>query len=69
MNLLRRARLAFSLSEDLPTHSDESTQQLARQVVSRHSHGNIRLQQGKYVTKGELDEEVNRARSFRFDDV
>ena len=35
---------------------------IERQVVARFSSGNIRLQQGQYITREEIDEGLQRAR-------
>ncbi len=48
-----------------PTKREKTRQESDRQIVARHSSGNVLLQQGKYATREELDAERERALAFR----
>ena len=37
-----------------------------RGIVSSRSHGNVRLQSGKFYTKNDVDEQYERVRKFNF---
>ena len=61
--LAGRVRLAFrGRPQPLLDESDDA----ARAIVGAQSHGNIRLQQGRFYMKSDLDGRLARIRRFRF---
>lgn len=50
----------LSVSPDFyarPENVEEREEEMARRIVMRLSHGNVRLQAGKYSTKSQIDAE------------
>jgi len=39
--------------------------QVARNIVATHSHGNVRLQDGRYYTKADVDAEYKKIRDVQ----
>ena len=39
---------------------------IARAIVAAHSHGNVRLQSGRYYTKADVDAEFEKVRGTEF---
>lgn len=66
MSLMRFIRLALH-SPKVTTRTEEDRRLADRRIVSRLSHGNIRLQRGEYVTREEIEEQYERVKSFDFD--
>jgi hypothetical protein len=46
--------------------SSERKNNVVRQLVSRHSNGNVNLQQAKYITKSILKEKQKKVFSYKF---
>jgi hypothetical protein len=65
VKLLRRILSAFRAPKPRKLGAQSQSRAL-RQIVAARSHGNIRLQQGKYVTKNELMLEFEAAREIKF---
>ena len=66
MSLMRFIRLTLH-SPKVTTRTEEDRRLADRRIVSRLSHGNIRLQRGEYVTREEIEEQYERVKSFNFD--
>lgn len=66
MSLMRFIRLTLH-SPKVRTRTEEDRRLADRRIVSRLSHGNIRLQRGEYVTREEIEEQYERVKSFNFD--
>lgn len=69
MKIVERWRLATrrprtSTQEEI----DERQRESDRRIVMQLSRGNIRLQRGEYVTRADLDREVEKVRKLDFDD-
>lgn len=69
MNIVKRWRLATrrpraSTQEEIELREQESD----RRIVKQLSRGNIRLQRGEYVTRADLDREVEKVSKLDFDD-
>lgn len=47
----------FRLPAKAPANGDAILQEIDRQVISAHSHGNILLQMGLYYTKEDVNKE------------
>ena len=56
------------LTSDITTIEDSSKRRnnVIKQLVSRHSNGNINLQQAKYITKSILEEKQKKIFSYKF---
>lgn len=65
MNILRAIALAFS-RPSLPENPEETGRESDRRIVSRFARGNIRLQQGKFSTREELDERRRQVKAYDF---
>lgn len=69
MKIVERWRLATrrprtSTQEEI----DERQRESDRRIVMQLSRGNIRLQRGEYVTRADLDREVEKISKLDFDD-
>ena len=68
--LLTSVRMAFrSPTRPTFTFSDDSKRQVARRTVARVATGNVRLQNGQYATKDDIDRKYERVKSANFDDA
>jgi hypothetical protein len=65
-NLLRTVRSAFS-STVLPVSIEDARRETDRQIVMQRTRGNLPIQFGDYVTKGDLQREYEEFRKFNFD--
>lgn len=68
--LITSVRMAFR-SPTRPTFpfSDDSKRQVARRTVTRVATGNVRLQNGQYATKDDIDRKYERVKSVNFNDA
>lgn len=68
--LLTSVPMAFR-SPTRPTFplSDESKRRVARRAVTSVATGNVRLQNGQYATKDDIDRKYERVKSTNFDDA
>ena len=59
-------RLLFPLASDFAEERDFSYDKKAieRKIVARFSCGNVRLQQGRYITQEEIDAGLRRCREY-----
>ena len=59
-------RLLFPLASDFAEERDFSYDKKAieRKIVARFSRGNVRLQQGRYITREEIDAGLRRCREY-----
>ena len=65
MNILNAIRLAL-WSPKLPGDPEKAKRESTRRIVRRLARGNVRLQQGKFSTREDLDERRRRAKSYDF---
>lgn len=68
MLILENIRLAFRRPvSPLSNEQLEALEaQIDRDIVARFSSGNIRLQQGRYVTRRDLDKKYQRIKDLKF---
>jgi len=52
----------------VPSDVRKTMKESDKRVVSRASHGSIRLQRGEYSTQEDIDEQYERVKSLLFDD-
>ena len=67
MNILRAIKLAM-WAPPLPPDPEPARRRLARRLVKRFASGNVRLQQGKYATRRDIDERLEKVKSYDFTD-
>lgn len=63
--LLARVISAFSVPR-LPKATEVRRRDALNQVVAQRSHGNIRLQKGKFYTTEDVDKQYERLKDKRF---
>ena len=66
MNILNAIRLAL-WSPKLPGDPEKAKRESVRRIVRRLTRGNVRLQQGQYVTKEDLEERRKKVATYDFD--
>jgi hypothetical protein len=64
MRLVQLFRSAFAPSPSPPVHDAETRRAVARRVVRRFSTGNIRLQRGEYLTREDVDKQLEKIKSL-----
>lgn len=67
MNLIDKFLLAITQPQSVPKGASEAKHESDRRIVSEHSNGNLRLQNGEYVTREELKTQYERVRTYEFD--
>lgn len=68
MRLLKYLRMVLRKPPELPKYDRETIREMERETVSRFSRGNVRLQLGEYVTREDLDNEMEQIKGLRFDE-
>jgi hypothetical protein len=66
MSMFKKLISAFETPPAPPADLACDRDELARSVVRDRSHGNVLLQDGKYYTQQDVDQENERARGFDF---
>ncbi len=66
MNPIRKLSVLFVPPRPAPRATEARARALDREVVKAHASGNIRLQNGWYATKRDLDEEYEKIRRHKF---
>lgn len=66
--LMQKIRNAFAPPHK-PVNVESRREQAMRLIVAQRSHGNIRLQKGKYYTDKDLDEQYEYIKGKRFSDA
>lgn len=66
--MINRLLRFIQLSLWIPTipSSESRKEEIAKKVVRRFSHGNIRLQRGEFCTEDDIKERYDRIKSFDF---
>ena len=64
--ILRFIRVAF-WSPSVTNNLDKDDARISTLIVQHLSHGNIRLQIGKYITREDIDKEYEQVKSFNFE--
>ena len=64
--LVELIKLAFSKTTVPEELHQDILPETIRGIVSGRSHGNVRLQEGLFYTKEDVDEQYERARSYKF---
>ena len=64
MNILRKISLAFSKRAILP-ETDGISRARIKRIVANQSHGNIRLQLGKFYTKKDADKRYEQGQRIK----
>ena len=67
MDVLRRCFLPIVKDQKIRSR-EEVGREIARNVVRSTSTGNYRLHRGQYVTRRDLDRELERVKEYRFDE-
>lgn len=67
MSLIDKLLLAVTQPQRVPQGTSEAKRESDRRIVSEHSNGNLRLQNGEYVTREELEAQYERVKTYGFD--
>ena len=69
MNIVKRWRIDTRRPRgSTPEEVEERQRKSDRRIVTQLSRGNIRLQRGEFVTRTELDREIEHVSKLDFDD-
>ncbi|MYE23852.1 MAG: hypothetical protein F4Y01_07910 [Gammaproteobacteria bacterium] len=69
MNIVKRWRIATRRPRaSTPDEIEQRQRESDRRIVMQLSRGNIRLQRGEFVTRADLDREIEHATKLDFDD-
>ena len=64
--MLKQLVSAFTSQATKPADTQEKKRRSDRRIVSTFASGNIRLQNGRYVTKADLDKQYERVARYDF---
>ena len=68
MRLFRYLRMVSRRPPKLPKYDHETVREMEQETVSRFSRGNVRLQLGEYLTREDLDNEMEQVKDLRFNE-
>ena len=67
MRVLRALASLFILPQKVPQDTAEKKRDINRRVVMTHTTGNIRIQNGRYLTEEDMRDRYDRVRQYTFD--
>lgn len=68
MRLFKYLRMVLRRPPKLPKYDRKTIRDMERDTVARFSRGNVRLQLGEYLTREDLDSELEQVKDLRFNE-
>ena len=67
MRILRYLQMVLRKPPRTLEYDQQAIREMEKETVSRFSRGNVRLQLGEYLTREDLDGELEQVKGFTFD--